>query len=148
MRFKGKSSMTAKKKLFRAAAVTTLLCLASLPVGAATFDGTKNAICAVIEVIACAEGANCRRGPARNFELPELVVIDVAEKVVRGTHHSGIEETSHVNNMEMTGSRLVLQGVENGHGWGISIDSESGTMSASVVGDMADFILFGACAPI
>lgn len=138
----------AKQKWFCPAVLAALLSVASLPVGAAAFDGTSNAICAVIEVVACAEGSGCRRGPAKNFELPELVVIDVAEKVVRSTHHTGVEEASHVETMEMTGNRLILQGVENGHGWGMSIDSESGDMSASVIGDVADFILFGACAPI
>ena len=130
------------------AAVAAPLYLLTGPAMAAGLDGSSNMICAVTGVVACAEHANCIEAEARDFDLPDFMVMDVAEMVVRGTHISGNNEVSPIKNMELSGEHLIIQGVEESQGWSIAIDSEKGDMSAAVTGDMVSFILTGACAPI
>jgi len=40
---------------------------------------------------------------------------------------------------------LILQGVENGRGWTLSIAEATGKMVLTVSGDEEGFVVFGAC---
>ena len=125
--------------------VAALTAAASWSVTAAELDGSKNMVCAVMEVVGCVEDAPCLQGRAGSFDLPNFVVIDAANKVVRGSHESGLEAVSTIKNMERNGSHLVLQGVENSRGWDIAIDAKTGKMNAAVVGEAVSFLVFGSC---
>lgn len=129
------------------AVVALLLCLASGPAMSAALDGSSSLICASMNVVACTEDG-CQQGEAKSFELPDFMVLDVEQKVIRATHFSGVKEVSPVKNMETSGSQLIVQGVEEGHGWIMSIHNETGALSATVTGETISFIVFGACTPI
>jgi hypothetical protein len=133
---------------FCAAGIAALFYFAPSPTLAAGLDGTSNLMCAAINVVACVDSGNCRQGQAKHFDLPEFLLLDAQQQVVRGTDVSGVKEVSPVKNMETSGNQLILQGVEEGHGWVMSIHMESGDMSATVTGEEVSFIVFGACAPI
>jgi hypothetical protein len=124
--------------------------LAASPFVAATesaegLDGSKDMVCAVIRVVSCTEGGGCVLGQARDFDVPTLVVYDAQEKAVRGTHESGHKEVSPVKTMERSNDHLILQGIEAGHGWVISIGSKTGVMRASIVGEAVKVLMSGAC---
>jgi hypothetical protein len=108
-------------------------------------DGSKNVVCAVMDVVGCVESGVCLQGKASSFDLPEFVIVDAKEKVVRGTHESGHDAVSAIKNMERNGSHLILQGVENSRGWEIAIDAETGKMSGALAGEAVSFLVFGAC---
>ena len=108
-------------------------------------DGSKDIICSVGDVVACVEDSSCVQGTARGFELPEFVILDSQKKVIRGAYESGHKEVSPVKNLERNGEHLVLQGVENSRGWNIAINTKTGHMSGSAVGDAVSFLVFGAC---
>jgi hypothetical protein len=112
------------------------------------FDGSANLVCSAIDVVACVEGPDCVQGQSRTFDLAQFIFIDFKGKIVRATDESGIKAVSPIKNLESTGSQLILQGVENGHGWGISIDRKTGRMTTTVSGDLASFMVFGACTAI
>ena len=109
-------------------------------------DGSRNLICAAVNVVACAEGPGCVQGLAKNFELPEFMFVDMQAKVVRATAESPFKEVdSPIKNSAVSGSQLILQGIENGHGWTISIDRASGRMMTSLSGELLSYMIFGAC---
>jgi len=114
-------------------------------VSAGQYDGSSNLICAATDVVGCIDGPGCLQGHARAFELPEFMAIDFQQKVVRATSESGRKEVSPIKNMEQTGSQLILQGIENGHGWSIAVDQNRGRMTTLVSGEDLGFIIFGAC---
>ena len=39
----------------------------------------------------------------------------------------------------------MLQGVENGHGWTMAIDTRHGRMTTSATGEDVSYLMFGAC---
>jgi len=130
--------------------LVALCALAATPffspaVTAAGLDGSSNVVCAVTHVVACLENGTCLQGQAKTFDLPELVVLDTNKKVMRGTRESGHKAVSPIKNMEQNGDHLVLQGVENSRGWDIAINTKSGRMSASSVGDEVSFLAHGTC---
>ena len=108
-------------------------------------DGSNNMVCAVIKVVGCVEDSGCVLGKAADFDMPTLVVYDAKEKIVRGTHESGHKEVSPVKSMQSSKDHLILQGVEEGHGWDIAIDNKTGVMRASMVGEAVSLLMSGAC---
>ena len=129
-----------------AAALAAVGAMLAPSASAAGIDGSRNLVCAAIDVVACAQGAGCIQGLARNFDLPEFMFVDFGAKIVRATGESPHKNVrSPIKNSETTKSQLVLQGVENGHGWSMSIDSASGRMTATLSGELVSFMIFGAC---
>jgi hypothetical protein len=109
-------------------------------------DGSKNIVCSVVDVVGCTESGQCTEGSARSFELPQFLIMDAGKKVIRAAYEAGQKDiSSPVKNVENSGDHLILQGVENGRGWDIAINTKTGNMSASGVGDAVSFLLFGAC---
>jgi hypothetical protein len=126
-----------------AAAAAALLATGASAEG---LDGSRNMVCAAINVVACAEGSGCVQGLAKNFELPEFLFVDVKAKVVRATVESPYKEVdSPIRNSEANRSQFILQGIENGHGWSMSIDRASGRMTTSLSGELVSYLIFGAC---
>jgi len=136
-----------KRKCSRlvAAGIVAATPFVTTSVSAAGLDGSTDAVCAVTHVVACLEDGMCLQGQAKTFDLPELVVLDAKNKVLRGTHESGNNAVSPVKNMELNGEQLVLQGVENSRGWDIAINTKTGRMSGSSVGDGISFLAHGTC---
>lgn len=121
----------------------------SLAAQAGGMDGSKNIVCAVVEVVGCTENGQCAEGTSHSFELPRFLIMDAGQKAVRAAYEAGHGDVlSPVEYMETNGDHLILQGVENGRGWSIAINTEDGNMSASGVGEAVSFLLFGSCTSI
>jgi hypothetical protein len=112
---------------------------------ATELDGSVNLTCATFEVVACRAAPGCVEGSAKRFDLPEFMVLDFENKVVRASDFSGYKEVSPIKNQEETGTQLILQGVENGHPWSIAVDRRNGNMITTVISEDLGFTLFGAC---
>ena len=125
-----------------AVAVTSFV---SVPVSAEGLDGSSDIVCAALHVVACIDDGNCLEGQAKTFDLPALMVLDAENKVLRGAYDSGNKAVSPLKNMELNGEHLVLQGVENGRGWSLSINAKTGNMNGSGVGDDVSFLVHGTC---
>ena len=120
--------------------------LLSNAMAAGTLDGSSNLICATIEAIGCRDGL-CSYGMAKNFELPEFMFVDFKNNIIRQTEQSGGEETSPIDQFKKSKDNLVLQGIENGHGWSMVINSKSGAMTVAIAGDEIITSVLGACTP-
>lgn len=129
---------------FIAACAVAATPFVSTAASAEGLDGSSNAVCAVTLVVACTQDGTCLQGQAKTFDLPELLVLDAKNKVLRATRESGLKAVSPVKNMERNGEILVLQG-ENSRGWDIAINTKTGRMSGSSVGDDVSFLAHGTC---
>jgi len=139
--------MNVKLKALSVAVLLGITLFASSSVNAkGKIDGSSNLICAAFDVMACTDGGHCRRGEARAFDLPEFMDVDFKKKAVIATYDGGTTTaTSPIKNSEISGNQLILQGVENNHGWSMAIHRESGRMNLSSVGYEVSFTIFGAC---
>jgi hypothetical protein len=111
----------------------------------AGFDASKNLVCAAIDVVGCVGGPDCSSGQAATFDLPQFMVVDFEQKVIRATDESGHKEVSPIRNLEQTDLQLILQGVENHRGWSAAIDRRTGQMTVTSAGPEVSFMIFGAC---
>lgn len=119
-----------------------------VPVGAAAagLDGSASLVCATNNVVACTQGSGCVQGEASTFDLPAFMFVDFKAKVVRARTEGDTRKIeSPIRTFEKSNTQLILQGVENGHGWGMSIDQTGGRMTTTVTGESLSFMIFGAC---
>ena len=129
-------------------------CLVAIPfvstaVSAGGMDGSKNIVCAVIDVVGCTENGKCVDGTARTFGVPQFLIMDADKKVIHADYEAGHKDVSSpVKNIEKSGDHLILQGVESGRGWSLAINTKDGTMSVSGIGDAVSFLMFGSCTSI
>ena len=124
------------------------IAIGAVPVGAsaAGYDGSANLICAASNVVACTKASICVQGEASSFDLPVFMYVDFKAKVVKArTEGDAKQVESPIRNFQKSNTQLILQGVENGHGWGMSIDQKGGRMTTTVSGESASFMIFGAC---
>lgn len=129
------------------ALVVILFCICIVPVSAkaGNFDGSRTLLCALIEVYECVPHEGCEGTTAEAINLPQFLTIDFQKKHISGTTAEGAVRKTDIERMEHANGRLILQGGEEGRGWSISIHEETGKMVATVSGEEAGFVIFGAC---
>ena len=128
-------------------AAASLLLIMTGAAAAADFDGSKNLICAAIDVVACTEGGQgpaCMQGHARTFDLAEFFRIDFKKQEIRATGENS-EAVSPIRNQEKTDTQVIMQGVENDRGWTATVDQADGSLTLSASGQDVSFMIFGAC---
>ena len=128
------------------ASIAITIGVAPVAASAAGLDGSANLVCAATRVVACTRAAVCFEGDASTFELVEFMFVDFKAKVVKArTLGDARKEESPIRSLEKSNTQLILQGVENGHGWGMAIDQTGGRMTAAIAGESASFMIFGVC---
>ncbi len=114
--------------------------------GAADFDGSHDLLCVPTDAIQCEGAGECSRTEVEALNIPKFVQVEFKAKRLRGTRElSGSEEATAIQNVQKLEGQTVIQGAENGRGWSIVIDAQTGDMSAAIAGDDMAFVLFGVC---
>jgi hypothetical protein len=111
----------------------------------AGLDGTDPLICATAEAFDCAPNSQCIRDSPEAVNLPRFIRLDFAGKRAFTRRLNGEERVAEIMSQQSVDGRLVLQGVQLGHGWSMAISQETGAMSLAVVGDEIGFVIFGTC---
>lgn len=114
---------------------------------AATYDGSVPLICALIEVMDCASGADCQRGAPDSVNLPQFVKLNFTEKTMSTTEAAQRQQTTPIKQLEQFDGSMILQGVEDSRPWSMVIAKDTGKMSATVADEQSGFVIFGACTP-
>ena len=136
---------TPLKRINTAVLLGMMLCVSAAANAASKFDGSSNLICATFDITACVDGLRCAKGEARTFDMPEFMMVDFKNKSIHADYDSEKTADSPFENFQSTDNQLIIQGVENNHGWTMAIHKETGRTSLAVVGDEVTFTLFGAC---
>ncbi len=134
-----------KLKLFG----SILLCLLIAPLSstAGDFDGSKPLICAAVSTVSCSDSNKCHQGTAEDIDFPQFLRIDFVKNKITATRNPQIEQVTEIRNMERLEGELILQGVEGGRGWSLSIWEATGKMVLTASGQEEGFMVFGACTP-
>jgi hypothetical protein len=122
------------------------LAAALLPVVAAAgpLDGSVPIVCASTEIRECDAAGECARRTAEQIDLPVLLRVDVGRKLLSSLN--AVERSAPIHAVQREDGRLVLHGGQGGRGWTAVIVEATGRLSATVIDDVAGFIIFGACA--
>ena len=138
---------TTLKRLNTAVLLGMMLCVSFAANAKSEFNGSSNLLCASFSITACVDGVSCASGEARTFDMPEFLSVDFKKKSIHADYDSASDKTadSPFKNFQTTDSQLIIQGVENDHGWTMAISKETGRMSLAAVGEEVSFTIFGAC---
>jgi hypothetical protein len=69
--------------------------------------------------------------------------IDFARKAVVGP-----KRESPIRTMEQSEGQLLLQGTEQGYGWTIALNRQSGKTVVTILNRNGAIVVFGACTPL
>ena len=110
--------------------------------------GANRILCSSTNLGVCVDTGECETGPAWTLDVPEFIEIDLTKKTLSATEASGRKRVSQAANMIRDGVSIVLQGVENGRAYSISIEESSGRMTAAVARGWLGVVVFGQCTPM
>ena len=102
-------------------------------------------ICAFSEAALCRINEKCIEGSVKIADLPLLVRLNLDKKTIASTHLSGEHRTSTILSVNTSNKNLILQGVQEGSGWSMTIHKENGQMSVSSSLNGEGYIAFGVC---
>jgi len=121
---------------------------------AGDFDGSKTLLLATQKGFECTSKYGCEEVSLEDLNLPSFYMINFKNKEITATPESGIEEVSKIERMESYDGMLLIQGAEDGYegvedgvGWTVSIQKDSGKAVLSGSMPEAGFIVFGVCTP-
>ena len=119
---------------------------------AGNFDGTKELICAVMDITECGPGGKCQQVTAEDVGIPLFLKIDFKKKQISATHADGSKRSTTIERSEKVDGKLIIQGAEDGIegvrdgvGWSLAIAEETGKIVLTASGDEVGFVIFGAC---
>ncbi len=130
----------------------TIICLFSVPAAAGDFDGSKELLCAVMDLMECVPGGKCMEVTAEEVGIPNFLRTNFQKKKLSATFADGSKKISPIVNSKKIGDKLILQGAEerikgarDGLGWSLAIDEDNGKMVLTASGEAVGFVMFGAC---
>jgi hypothetical protein len=128
-----------------ASVVASLLCLDVAAALAAPYDGSTPMQCTIKTVMVCNDPLMCVRGTAATVNLPPVLVVDVANRVISG---AATGRTIKISSVDRAPGKLMLRGLDAqtlGVAWDLVVDETSGAMSAAVL-SQGGYLMFGGCA--
>jgi len=125
-----------------ASSALLVLVFAVVAAAAPPYDGSKPMQCTIETTMICSEPSVCVRGNADTVGLPQVLNVDVGQRVISGAATGRTIKIAWVNN---DGGRLLIGGTELGGGWTMAVKQESGAMSSAVIVRSGGFLMFGTC---
>jgi hypothetical protein len=129
-----------------------IICMFSFPAVAGDFDGSKELICAVMDLVECQPGGKCQQVTAEDVGIPQFLKINFKEKKISAIQADGGKRTTTIENFEKIDGKVIIQGAEDGIegvrdgvGWSLAIAEETGKTVLTASGDEVGFVIFGAC---
>ena len=121
--------------------------LLSLPfsISAKEITAKDQLICAISKTALCRENSGCTEGSVEIVNLPLLLRLNLEKKTIASTRLSGEQRASTIMTVSTSKNNLILQGVQDGSGWSMTVDKKNGQMSVSSSLDGEGYIAFGVC---
>ena len=123
------------------------LLLISFPfcISAKEITAKDQLICAISKTALCRENTGCTEGSVEIVNLPLLLRLNLEKKTIASTRLSGEQRASTIMTVSTSKNNLILQGVQDGSGWSMTVDKKNGQMSVSSSLDGEGYIAFGVC---
>ena len=135
-------------KQIRFCLVAVTITLASSSLMADDLTGADRFLCTAVQATRCTADGDCEIGPPWNWNIPQFIEVDLAQKMLRTTKSSGENRVTPIKNLERDKGLIYLQGVEGGRAFSFVIDESTGFASVAVAADGLTTGIFGACTPV
>jgi hypothetical protein len=132
---------------FVSAILVSLATLTPSSAAVGTFDGSKNLMCATLQIFECDFSAECVRKTNVQADFPVFVDVEFDAKRLVAVVGEGEGRSTAIESVRTKDGKTIVQGAENGRAWNIVIEQASGDMTSTVADIGATFSIFGACTP-
>lgn len=129
-----------------------VICFFPLTAVAGNFDGSKELICSVMDIVECQPGGKCQEVTAEEAGIPYFLKLNFKDKKINATHSDGSKKSTGIEHFEKVDSKIIIQGAEDGIegvrdgvGWSLAVAEDTGRMVLTASGDDVGFVIFGAC---
>ncbi len=121
---------------------------------AGDFDGSGTLLFASQEVHECSAKKGCKEREAADINLPSFFIINFEKKTITAPPESERKDVTKIKRIENKDGVLYVQGAEDGYegaedgvGWTLAIEEDSGkgVLTGSMPG--AAIVVFGVCTP-
>lgn len=110
------------------------------------FDGTKTLLCVSSEAFDCSGGASCVETTPESLKVPDLMQVDPSAKALRALDVDQRGQSSAIDSVRVSDGRLIVSGKpEEGRGWTLAIQQDTGDSVFSVNDAATGLIVFGEC---
>ncbi len=140
------------KKLIKSTLIAAFVFYVAIPAVAGDFDGSKELICSIMDIVECGPGGKCQQVTAEDVGIPNFLKINFKNKKISATHADGSKRSTDIENFETIDGKVIIQGAEDGIegvrdglGWSLALAEETGKMVITASGDEVGFVIFGAC---
>ena len=140
------------KKLIKSTLIAAFVFYVAIPAVAGNFDGSKELICSIMDIVECGPGGKCQLVTAEEVGIPHFLKVNFKNKKISATHADGSKRSTDIENFETIDGKVIIQGAEDGIegvrdglGWSLALAEETGKMVITASGDDVGFVIFGAC---
>ena len=127
--------------------LTCFVALAPSQAAAGSFDGSKNLVCATLQISECDFESGCARKTNMEVDFPAFVDVEFDTKRLVAVVSEGEGRKTSIDTVISKDGKTIVQGAENGRPWNMVIDQSTGDMTSTVADIGATFSIFGACTP-
>ncbi len=125
--------------------ILAFTCILPYHLAAAGFDGSSPLLCAGIEAFGCDIENGCKEGTVESMNIPQFIKIDFRNNKISTPEGSKEKRESEIKHFERDNGVMILQGIEDGRGWSITIAEATGKMTGTASENEGGFVIFGAC---
>ena len=132
--------------------IVLLVMFMPFSVMAGDFDGSNPLLFASQEVYECSSKSGCKEIEAVDINLPSFLIINFKQKKITATRETERKEITKIERIERKDGMLYLQGAEDGYGgledgvgWTLAIEEDSGKGVLTGAMPGAAFVIFGVC---
>ncbi len=121
---------------------------------AGSFDGSQSLVCSVDDGRQFYVGGQTKPFDPQSVGLPRAFLIDFDSNRILPTKDSVVRRQAKIKRSEHVENKMILQGaddgvegVDDGIGWSMAVEKNSGRFVISAAGDKVGYIVFGRCKP-
>ena len=122
--------------------IIVLIWMMPISAAAGNFDGSKELVCAVMDLAECQPGGKCQQITAEDVGIPQFLKINFKEKKISAIHADGSKRSTTIERFEKVDGKIIIQGAEDGIegvrdglGWSLAIAEETGKTVLTASGD-------------
>ncbi len=102
-------------------------------------------VCATTTAVLCVENGDCFRVMPDEIDLPRFILIDTKKRTLSTTKLSDRPRNTEVDRLSRAGGRILMQGMEDGRAYSLSIEDDIGLLTGAMAKDGVTLSVFGDC---
>lgn len=106
---------------------------------------SQNIVCATGTALLCVENGDCFRVVPDEIDLPRFILIDTKKRTLSTTKLSNRPRTTQIDRLTRDGGRILIQGIEQGRAYSLSIEEDIGLLTGVMAKDGVTLSVFGDC---